>query len=70
MPDIQNITALGILALVIVLTDRWVLRFFKKFTESLGRVELSHQQQILLLLKCTEELAAIKESFRISGGSG
>lgn len=57
-----DFTALGIVALLIILTDRWVVRFFRTFTEHLERVELKHNQMILLLEKCLSESSAIKES--------
>jgi len=57
----ENVTALGIVVLIILLTDRWVVRIFSRFTEHLERVELSHQQMILLLVKNSEDSSAIKE---------
>lgn len=62
MPEIPNITALGLVLVLIVLTDRWVVRFFRVFTEHLERVELKHNQMILLLEKCLSESSAFQES--------
>lgn len=66
MPELTDLTPLAIVALIIVLTDRWVARFYREYKEHLERQELLHNQQIGILLKCADELAAIKESFRIN----
>lgn len=60
--DLNNITALGILALLIILTDRWVVRMFRAFTKHLERRELADQQLMLVMMQCSESLLAIRES--------
>lgn len=62
MPELTNITPLAIVAIMIVLTDRWIVRFYREFKEQNERKELSDQQLILLMLQCSESLSAIKES--------
>lgn len=64
MSDIfSNVTPLAIVLVLIVLTDRWVVRFYRVLTEHLQRVELKHNQMILLLEKCLADSSAIQDSF-------
>lgn len=60
--DVNNITALGIVAILIILTDRWVVRLFRAFTKHLERRELADQQLMLVMMQCAESLVSIKES--------
>lgn len=61
--DLNNITALGIVAILIILTDRWVVRMFRAFTKHLERRELADQQLMLIMMQCADSLLTIKESF-------
>ena len=60
----ESVTALGIIALIIVLTDRWVSRMFKRLVDHLERVELAHTQQNIQMLKMLDVLLDIQESFQ------
>ncbi|MCK4962634.1 MAG: hypothetical protein KAS19_09110 [Anaerolineales bacterium] len=62
MPDLADITPLAILAMVIILTDRWIVRFYREFKEQNERKELSDQQMMLIMMQCSESLLTIKES--------
>ena len=61
MPDLADITPLAILAMVIILTDRWIVRFYREFKEQNERKELSDQQMMLIMMQCSESLLTIKE---------
>lgn len=58
----ENVTALGIVVLLIVLTDRWIVRFYRAYKERSERQELSDQQLMLVMLQCSESLVAIRDS--------
>ena len=62
MPEIADITPLAVLALVIILTDRWIIRIFRVLIKHLERRELADQQLLLSMLGCAESLSAIQES--------
>lgn len=62
MPDLSSITPIVVLALVILLTDRWIVRIFRVLIEHLERRELADQQLLLYMLQCAESLLDIKES--------
>lgn len=64
--DLNNLTPLAIVAILIILTDRWVVRMFRAFTKHLERRELADQQLMLIMLECSESLLAIKESTSFS----
>lgn len=59
---LNNVTPLAIVLVLIILTDRWVLRFYRVLAEHLQRVELKHNQMILLLEKCLSDSSIIQES--------
>ena len=62
MPQLSDITPLAIVVIMILLTDRWLVRIFRVLTEHLERRELADQQMILYMVQCSESLSAIKES--------
>lgn len=66
MPELSTITPLAVVVILIVLTDRWVVRFYRVLTEHLERRELADQQLMLVMMQCSESLLTIKESL-ISG---
>ena len=70
MPELSNITPLAIVAIMIILTDRWIVRFYREFKAQNERKELADQQLILLMLQCSESLSAIKESLTDDTGQG
>ena len=61
--DYADLTPLAIVAILIFLTDRWVVRFYRVLTEHLSRVELKHNEMILLLMKCVDDPSAIQDPF-------
>lgn len=62
MPQLSDITPLAIVVIMILLTDRWLVRIFRVLTEHLERRELADQQLMLVMLQCSESLLTIKES--------
>jgi len=66
MPDLSAITPIAVLALVIILTDRWLVRIFRVLIEHLERRELADQQLMLIMMQCSESLLTIKESLSYS----
>ena len=60
----ESVTALGIIALIIVLGDRWIARMFKRLCDHMERVELAHNQQSITDLKMLDVLLDIQESFQ------
>ena len=66
MPDLSAITPVAVLALVIILTDRWIVRIFRVLIEHLERRELADQQLMLIMMQCSESLLTIKESLASS----
>lgn len=55
IPELSEFTPLAVVVLLILLTDRWVVRFYRVLSEHLERVELKHNQMILLLEKCLSD---------------
>ena len=62
MPQLTDLTPLAIVVIMILLTDRWVVRIFRSFTKHLERRELADQQLMLIMMQCAESLQTIKES--------
>jgi hypothetical protein len=63
MPSLTDITPLAIVAILIILTDRWVVRFYRLLTEQLERQAASDQQLMLIMLQCAESLVTIRDSW-------
>ena len=62
MPELSNITPLAVVVILIILTDRWILRIFRVLVKHLERRELADQQMILYMVQCSESLVTIKDS--------
>lgn len=62
MPQLSDITPLAVVVIMILLTDRWLVRIFRVLTEHLERRELADQQLMLVMMQCSESLVTIKES--------
>jgi hypothetical protein len=63
MSSLADITALGLLALVIILAYQFGGRMMSILNAHLKAVQNMDKRQTALLLKCAKELSAIKESF-------
>ena len=62
MPDLADLTPLAIVVILIILTDRWVVRFYRVYTEQNELARLNDQQLMLIMIQCAESLLTIKES--------
>lgn len=62
MANLADVTPIVVLALVILLTDRWIVRIFRVLIKHLERRELADQQLMLVMMQCSESLLAIRES--------
>jgi hypothetical protein len=60
--DLTDLTPLAIVALLIILTDRWVVRFYREFKQQNERKELADNQLMLVMMQCAESLVIIRDS--------
>lgn len=65
MANLADVTPIVVLALVILLTDRWIVRIFRVLIKHLERRELADQQLMLVMMQCSESLVTIKESLSV-----
>jgi len=63
LPIINDITALGLLALVLVLVYYTLNKLFRILTEHLERTIRRQDDMLDLLARCLDQKSAIKESF-------
>lgn len=66
--NFADFTPLAIVVLLIILTDRWVVRFYRHFKEQNELARLNDQQLMLVMMQCAESLLTIKES--LTGDTG
>lgn len=64
IPIVNDITALGLVALVLMLGYYFLQKVFRILTDHLERMVRRQDQTILLLQKCIDSNLAIKESLQ------